>query len=143
MSMTETGYQPRLNLRLSARTVLVDLATVRAARGVDAESVLAAVDAGELRGVFDVSASADGGIRELRFWMRGVIAPETVAGLGTEAIIQLVLGDRATYRRGELEVQWVMSHVTVMRLIRSGEFKLHGREVTTESLRKFLRSRIQ
>ena len=75
--------------------------------------------------------------------MRGVIAPESVAGLANDEIINLIIGNRTGYRRGELEVQWVMSHVTVMRLIRAGELDLRGKEVTSASLRRFLKGRMQ
>jgi hypothetical protein len=59
-------------LPIAARTALVDAQTARAALGVDADSISAMVDAGELRWVFDVSLNGAGDrtVRELRFWAK-------------------------------------------------------------------------
>ena len=133
--------QRLFNLPISARTVLVDLQTVRAARGVDAESIVALVDNGELQWVFDLGLGG-GDIRELRFWAREIIAPETVTNLKLSAVVDSILGNGATIRRGEIERQWVISAPHVMRLVRAEEIKeIAPGKICRLSLVKFLTSR--
>jgi len=144
MSMTETGLHPRpqmsLNLPIAARTVFVDLGTVRAALGVDAESVLAKVDAGELRWVFDIGIGTEK--RELRFWARELIAPGLCEALNLDQALIQILNGGVTIRRGEIERQWVVSHVTVMRWIREGlVFQYAPGQIARESLARFLKER--
>ena len=138
MSMAQQG----LHLKVSARTVLLDLQSVRAAHGLDAESVEAMVQAGELQWVFDISLLHDAGRAELRFWTKEVVAPETTLTLRLRDVVQSILGNAATITRGELERQWVCSHVHVMRLIKQGEIELlTASKISRPSLVNFLTRR--
>ena len=110
------AQQRQLNIPVSARTVLVTTEVVRAARGVDADTVSAQVDAGELRWVWDVS-NGEGDVRELRFWAREIIAPETVTDLTPAAVVGMVLGkDRARWRGVELAQLLLVSRPHIFRL---------------------------
>jgi len=121
--MTATIQQRSLNLSISARTVLVTLDMVRACRGVDADTVLAQVDAGELRWVWDVS-SGGGTVRELRFWAREIIAPEMSANFKPAQVISLVLGtDRARWRGVEIAQLLLVSRPQIFRLHEAGDLK--------------------
>ncbi len=143
--------QPGLNLKLSARIVLVDLQSVRCLRGVDAQSVLAMADnalhAEHLRFVFDFSTGRK--LRELRFRVREVIAPETVAGLSLKDAIAGILGagGRRLFCRGEIEMQWVLSAPLIMRLVRAGAIAElagaagAGNRLLRSGLEKFLKCR--
>ena len=140
-------FQVPLALKLSARTILVDLQSVRAARGLDAESIIAMVDNARhpdhLRFVFNVGL---GEARELRFWTTEIIAPESVTHLGRDEVINLILGQRETFRRSEIEIQWVISALHISNLVKSGQL-LETKEGPTRGrllrscLANFLRSR--
>lgn len=135
MSVTQAG----LNFKISQRTVLVDLQSVRAAFGLDAESVLAMVDAGELKWVFNIALGDD--IRELRFLASEIVdaakAPRTLT-----TAVETIVGSGDTITRGELERQWVCSHVHIMRLIREQEIALlTPSKISRRSLRDFLTRR--
>ena len=128
MSMTETGLkmarptlgQRHLNLSISQRTVLVSMDMVRAALGVDADTVTAKVEAGELRWVFNVALGDE--MRELRFWAKEIIAPEFTADIAVGEAIKQILGTERTRWRGtEIQHLLLVSRPTVMRLKDSGE----------------------
>jgi hypothetical protein len=132
--------QPLLNIQLSQRTVLVDVNSVRAALGIDADSVSAKIDNGELQWVFDVSTSRTK-IRELRFWAREVIAPESVAFLSLSKVIsQIVPQSRDWFHGSEIAHLLLISRPTLMLL--SGELKgeiiNHSLRVKRTALEKFL-----
>ena len=115
--------QRQLNLSISQRTVLVTVDMVRAARGVDADTISAQVDAGELRWVWDVS-NGTGAVRELRFWAREIIAPELCAELTPAAVVKMILGaDRARWRGVELAQLLLVSRPHIFRLHEGGELK--------------------
>ena len=85
MSMSQVG----LNLKVEApRTVFSTVEYVRALRRVDAESVFAMVDAGELRWVFDIGL---GDRRELRLMTAELVAPEAAPRTLTSAVNDLSL----------------------------------------------------
>ena len=136
------SYQPRLNIPTTARTVLVDIGTTRIRHGVDAESIWAKIDNGGIQWVWDIAA-AGSRKRELRFWAKELIAPEFTAGQTLAQVVAEIVGKRTSYPRGEIEVQWVLSHVHLISLIRQNELILTGREITSESLTNFLTSRWQ
>ncbi len=113
--------QRHLNLPINQRTVLVTVDMVRASLGVDADSVAARVEAGELRWVFDVAAKGSQ-IRELRFWAKAIIAPERVADLTLSEAVGEILGDnRKTWRGTEVEHLLLISRPTVKKLHDDGE----------------------
>jgi hypothetical protein len=142
------AYQPRLNLAINTRTVLVDTNTVRAARGVDADSVLAATDAGELRWVWDVSAAAaaERRVRELRFWAREVIMPEGTRGLTLEQVLECIVPPgRETFAGTQVGQLLMVSRPTMLALYAEMSAVLVGRAITVprRGLERFLRSRWQ
>jgi hypothetical protein len=125
---------------------LVGVETVRAVRGgMDAESISAMVDLGELRWVWDVSTR--GARRELRFLSAEIVGGQSVAG--EDEAIRMVLGgttQRSRFRAAQVEQMWVVSAQTILRLGRCGllTVSMEGRTkwVTRESLVAFLRSRL-
>jgi len=146
MSMTETlgrVAQKALAIRIEQRTVLVTVEAVRGKFACDAESVWGMVDNGELRWTFDVSV--DRSVRELRFWTRELIAPETTVNLELNAVLNSILGERRTeLRRGEIERQWIVSAQHVSRLIKCGQLELsRPGYVTRASAAAFLKGRLQ
>ena len=152
-------HQPLLNLALHQRTALVTVETARAALGIDADSVLARIDAGLLRWAWDVSASPppprhspaqrdDGGsLREIRLWARELIAPELCADLDPAHAIRLVIGlDRDRLRAVEVAQLLLISRPTIMRLVAAGELQGprtgHAQLVQRSSLAAFLARRL-
>lgn len=121
--------QRSLNLSISQRTVLVTSDMVRACRGVDADTISAQVDAGELRWVWDVSAgeargTGQGAIRELRFWAKEIIAPEFCNGMKpTKAITEILGSDRARWRGVEVAQLLLVSRPHIHKLHELGEIK--------------------
>lgn len=108
--------QKHLNLSISQRTVLVTVDMVRAARGVDADTITGLVDAGELRWVWDVGIGRRE-LRELRFWAREIIAPEFCRELTAEQAIAGVLGsDRTRWRGTEISHLLLVSRAHICRL---------------------------
>jgi hypothetical protein len=146
-TITVTSHCSDLLLAISPKTVLVDLSTVRAAWGLDADTVRQRVEDGHLRWVFDVGpkpSDGDGvpGKRELRFWIRELVSPRDCESLNLEQALLRILGASPAIRRGELERQWVVSHVTVHRWIRQREIYTYGTGlIARDSLADFLRSR--
>ena len=136
----------KTDLKISARTTLLDLYTVRVARGCDAESVRNCVgDAthpGFLRWVFNVAIKRDGGKRELRFW-KDEICDTVDKWAAPQLVISKILGTRRSYPRGEIEIQWTINATTISRLVRAGELAEVNRELTRESLAGFLERRLQ
>jgi hypothetical protein len=140
--MKEPAIHRNLPIKVSARTMLVTLEAVRIARGCNAETVLALVDDAKLRWVFDF-AIGDTARRELRFWTREIIAPETCVNLSIPQVINSILGGKKYFHSGEIEQQWVFSAQTIMRLRRSGEFLGGKGSLTRASLAAFLERRLQ
>jgi excisionase family DNA binding protein len=146
-------HQPLLNLALHQRTALVTVETARAALGIDADSVLARIDAGLLRWSWDVSASASPSpstpstLREIRLWARELIAPELCADLDPAHAIRLVIGlDRDRLRAVEVAQLLLISRPTIMRLVAAGELQGprmgHAQLVQRPSLAAFLARRL-
>jgi hypothetical protein len=138
--------QRQLNLSISQRTVLVNTEALRAALGVDAETIYAKVDSGEFRWVWDVSTGG-GEVRELRFWVREITAPQSVVGLDLAAVLAAVLGsERQRWQGVELAQMLLISRPQVKRLSDAGELagdivsgKLWVRRSVVE---KFLNARL-
>jgi hypothetical protein len=113
--------QRHLNLSISQRTVLVTVDMVRAALGVDADSVTAKVDAGELRWVWDVSCGT-GAVRELRFWAKEIIAPEFTRAQSLPQVVAEVLGkERLRWRGTEIAHLLLVSRPQIFRLHEAGD----------------------
>jgi hypothetical protein len=91
------------------RTVLVKVDSVMDVRGVSADVVYDMADGGcstgaeaGLQWVWNLAVDAAGEIRNLRFWSREVITPETTRNLNLETVIALILGDRKQFHAGEV-----------------------------------------
>jgi hypothetical protein len=132
------------NSTFSRRIVLVPLHSVRAHFGCAAETVLRRVDdatrSDHLRWVFNVSA-ARGHRRELRFFARELVEPETCARFRLGEVVNLILGAKENFRRGELEISWVCNHMTISALLRNKALFLHGATIPRQVLASFLRVR--
>lgn len=124
------------------KTALVDLQTVRAVRGLNAIGVLALVDSGQFRFVWDVSPVVNQ-IPCLRFLADEIFQPDKCAGLTAETALELVLGYKQTFTPGEIERQWVVCHQTIMRLRHAGEIERVNGRLTRASLAAFLQRRLQ
>ncbi len=139
-ALAAAATRPAGTLPMSARTILVGLGTVRAVLGVDAESVLAQVDAGELKWVFNLALGMEK--RTLRFYLPELSAPAEVSRLALAEVIARITGAGATIRRGELERRLVVSHVTIGRWIKERHITLAAPGlVSRPSLESFLTTR--
>jgi hypothetical protein len=139
----------RKDILVSDRVRLLDLDTVRAIRGCTTEGVLASVgDATHpvfLRWVFNMSAHTDGKIRLLRFWIAEVVGTMDPADkwASPAEVIGEILGARQRWARGELERAFLLSAQTISMLIRAGEWHEVNRQVTRQSLERFMERRLQ
>ena len=139
--------QTRLNLPLNQRTVLVPTEIVRGVLGLDAESVWAKVDTGELRWVWDIRKGDAAQIRELRFWARELIQPDAHRGLSADAVIDSVIGTaRERLRAREVGQLLLCSDSLICRLVQCGLLRGpkvgHTQWIERASLAEFLRSRL-
>jgi hypothetical protein len=137
-----TSTQRSLAMPVNQRTVLVDTNGVRMAMGIDADSVFALVDHGQLRWVFDVSTR--GAIRELRYWAAEVIAPEQVARLELDQVVDRILPrNRAWLHGSEIAHLLLVSRptVSVLREQMRGEIVGHSIRAKREDVARFLASR--
>lgn len=134
-----------LSLEVSARVKLVNISMVRAVRGCDALTVLKSVgDATHpkfLRWVFDVAVKP-ARTRELRFW-KDEISGDVDKWAEPEIIIGKILGERKSFPRTEIEIQWTMSAITISHLVRAGEIAEVNHQLTRASLAEFLKRRLQ
>jgi hypothetical protein len=88
--------------------VLVNINTVRALRGVNAENLIKLTESGALLWVFNISA-VRGGARELRFFLPEVSEPQKFAGSSLEEIIALILPDRNLFGTQDLRSLFLLS----------------------------------
>lgn len=88
------------------QTQLVPMAFVRAARGISAEVIQGDVDSGALRLVWNVSTGRR--IKELRFWLKEIVEPASVARLSVTEAIATILGEQRTRWRGVEVAQLLM-----------------------------------
>ena len=93
---------------LHQRAVLIERATVCHLTGLRRDEVYERVDgASLLHGAFvwvwNFASAADGIKRDLRFWAREIVAPETVKGLKLAQVVDMVLPKaRKHFHAGEL-----------------------------------------
>lgn len=133
----------RLPILTGGTVTLVDINTVRAFRGLDAESVLSLVDCGQLRWVWDFAAGDSR--RELRFLVAEVFERKT---LTESQAIDAALGttQRTRLRGSELEQRWVVSAQLLQNLARLGEIESdvesHTRWFGVHSIRQFISRRL-
>ena len=138
--------QRALNFTISARTALVTLDTVRAALGVDADTVNARVEAGEIRWVWNVALGRE--IAELRFWAREFTQPEIVAAAdySPAKVVAEIIGSRSRWRGVEIAQLLLVSRPTIKSLVDSralkGEVVNGAIHVWRGPLEKFLLARL-
>jgi hypothetical protein len=60
-----------------------------------------------------------------------------------EIVIGKILGDRKSFPRTEIEIQWTMSAITISHLVRAGEIAEVNHQLTRASLAAFLERRLQ
>jgi hypothetical protein len=144
----------QLWLPLHEGTVMVTMDTVRAALGLNAERVLEKVESGRLRWVWDISLrrqsaglGAGGSVRELRFWVCELVAPEWCHELAPQQTLALILGGRREHWRATEVMQWLLcSRAVVKRLVDADQLsgpKLgRARWISRESLAGFLERRL-
>jgi hypothetical protein len=129
----------------SSRVKLVTISTVRTVRGCNAEMVLKSVgDATHpnfIRWAFDVAVKLARN-RELRFW-KDEIFGDVDKWAEPEIVIGKILGERRSFPRTEIEIQWTITAQTVSRLVRAGELAEVNNKLTRASLAAFLERRLQ
>ena len=142
--------QRPLNLTLNQRTVLVKVDSVMDVRGVSADVVYDWADgaAGSISEeglvwVWNVAVDPAGEKRDLRFWFREVIAPETTKKLDLDEVIALVLGDRKNFHAGEVCHLLRVRRPTLIELRGelNGRLKSSGAFFPRRALRDFLHAR--
>ena len=136
--------QRLLQLTLHTRTALVTSDTVCSALGVDAETLSARVDNGELRWVWDVSVKRNC-IRELRFLAAELTEARTHASL--DLILREILpARRERLRSSEVAQLLRVCNPHVMRLLKHGELtgdKVgHSQHVHLAAVKTFLTQRL-
>ena len=140
--MTTTQQRP-LNISIAARTVLMSMETVRAVLGVDADTINARIESGEIRWVWDVALGAD--VRELRFWAKEFIAP-ALCPANPKAVVAEILGTRERFRGTEIAQMLLVSRPTILRLVMNSELAgdiISGViQVKRAALEKFLLTRL-
>lgn len=143
---SQSKLPARTEIFINPRVRLVNISTVRTVRGCDAEAVLNCVgDATHphfLRWVFNLALKQDGKIRELRFLKDELLGPVD-KWAAPRKIIEKILGDRRSFPRGEIEVQWTINATTISRLIARGELTEIKNQITRASLAAFLERRLQ
>jgi hypothetical protein len=136
--------QRLLQLQLNQRTALVTVDTARAVLGVDAETIAARIDEGQIRWVFDI-ALPGAERRELRLWASSLVAPEIVHRDSARVIAAIIGHQRATLRGGEVEQLLLCSAQHIQRLhearLLAGQIIGHTRHLTAASLTAFLQAR--
>ena len=132
-------------LPVSNRSALVDTSFVRLVRGCDADRVSAMVDDGTLRWVWNISPQPQAqGIRELRFWVNEILAPQMTARLElNETLNQILPPTRRFFRATELAQLLLVCRGTANRIIRQigGIIQERSLRVERESLVRFLTQR--
>jgi hypothetical protein len=151
--MTTTA--PMLPLAVAARTALVTVETARAMLGVDADTVFALHESGELRWAWDIgatrshAASKAGERREWRIWARSVQAYQRKEALTCQTI-QSVVAEILPVRRerfpsGEAGQLLCCSRHHLSVLVRAGllehTFTGGGFFISRASLAQFLTQR--
>lgn len=138
------GQLPSPKASFNPRVVLLPMGAVRAQFACAAETVRKRVDDAtrpdHLRWVFNLSAGK-GLQRELRFWAREIVAPETCARLKLGEVLNLILGRREYFHRGELEIEWGSEAQTISNLLRIKALTLRDTTIPRASLYAFLKSR--
>jgi hypothetical protein len=127
---------------LNQRTVLLNVNSVMDVRGVSADAVYNMAD--ELQWVWNVAVDPAAKIRNLRFWVREVITPETTRNLNLATVLALILGERKNFQAGEVCHLLRVRRPTLLNLRRqlSGKMQTCGGAIfPREGLFNFLKAR--
>lgn len=131
------------------RTILVKTDTVRHFTGLSADAIYERADGNSLFGgytwVWNVAADPSGEIRDLRFWAREIVAPETVKGWNLDRVIKAILPPkRSQYPAGEIYTTLLsVSRPSLMKLRSelNGQLAANSSFFPREGLEQFLRNR--
>lgn len=133
----------------SHRTILIKVDTVKHFTGLSADAIYERADGDSIFGgyawVWNVAVDPAGEQRDLRFWAREIVAPETVRGWDLERVIKSILPvKRSQYPAGEVYTTLLsISRPSLMRLREelNGALGANSSFFPREGLEKFLRSR--
>jgi hypothetical protein len=130
------------------RADLVTVSTVQAISGLRYDLVRRLVDGGDMfhRGfvwVWNFAVREDGE-RDLRFWTREIIAPETCESLRLADVVSIILPEsRVQFPAGEVTRMFSLTHTALMRLRErmGGRLQTSGSFYPRYALDNFLRTR--
>jgi len=129
----------------SPRVRLVPIAIARWLYGIDTQAVMARVDNAvhpqHIRWAFNIGSGRAGATRELRFWVNEIGAPEKVKKFSIEQAVAEILGQRQSFSRGDIEIQWITCSQQISNLVSKGFFKEKDNRLTRASLETFLFTR--
>jgi len=143
----DTLTQLRLPLTVAANVSLVTVDVARAARGVDAESVVALLESGTIRWAWDFAAPGASCRREVRIWVRDLVGsagPDETQ----ESVIAQVIGATpgGRQRAAVIETRWSISAQHIQTLVAAGLWQEdrvgHTRYLRRQSLAAFLADRL-
>lgn len=133
---------------MNTRTVLVKIDSVMDLTGEDADRVYERADCdsifGSLLWVWNVAANPNGEIRDLRFWAREVVAPETTARLTLDQVTKMILpSERKQFHSGEVCFLLRLRRPSLkeLRVELNGQLAANSSFFPREGLEKFLRTR--
>jgi len=134
---------------VNGRTLLVKVDTVRHFTGLSADAIYERADGDSLFGgyvwVWNVAADPAADQRDLRFWAREVVAPETVKDWTLDRVIKSLLPPkRSQYPAGEIYTTLLsISRQSLMRLRGelNGQLAVGSSFFPREGLETFLRKR--
>jgi hypothetical protein len=131
------------------RTLLIKADTVRHFTRLGLNEIRERADGDSLFGgfiwVWNVAADPDGEMRDLRFWAREIVAPETVKGWSLDRVIKSILPTkRSQYAAGEVrDTVLGLSGQALMRLRSelNGQLAANSSFFPREGIENFLRDR--
>lgn len=135
----------------SARTILAPIEVLRWKTSLRAETISDQAYGGKdlfdpgFRWVWNVAANPNGEIRELRFWTREIIAPETTVDLSLDNVINSILPPiRKQYPAGEVANTIFCIGRDLLASLRvelNGKLAANSSFFPREGLERFLRTR--
>lgn len=131
------------------RTVLIKVDTVMHLTGLSADAIYERAVGNSLLGefawVWNVAADPAGKIRDLRFWAREIVAPETTKRLSLDRVMKLLLPPkRVQYHSGEVCNTLLSIRRPTLQQLReelNGKLAAHSSFFPREGLEQFLRTR--
>jgi hypothetical protein len=134
---------------MNQRTVLIKVDVVKHLTNLSIDEIYSRAGGGSLFGgftwVWNVAVDPEGEIRDLRFWAREIIMPETTRRLSLDQVIKSILpAKRTQYPSGEVcETVLSIRRPTLKELRRelNGQLAANSSFFPREGLEKFLRRR--